>query len=224
METLPAPEAPEISPPVLRESVIQGDCVQVMANMSAQCVDLIITDPPYLCRFMDRSGRRVLNDDRDDWVLPAYAQMYRVLKPNTYCVTFYGWHRVDAFMHAWRSAGFRILEHLVFTKQYESSRLYVGRRHEQAYVLAKGLPHVPDSEISDVIPWQYTGNRLHPTQKPVSVLRQLIEAFSRPGQSVLDPFCGSGSTLIAAREAGRRSIGIELDERHARTAEQRLAA
>jgi len=212
------------TPAIFRESVIQGDCVQMMANMSAQSVDLIVTDPPYLCHFMDRTGRRVLNDDRDDWLQPAYAQMFRVLKPNAYCVTFYGWHRVDTFMQAWRSAGFRIVEHMVFVKRYDSSRLYVGRRHEQAYVLAKGFPRVPDSQISDVIPWEYTGNRLHPTQKPVSVLKHLVEAFSRPGQCVLDPFCGSGSTLIAARETGRRSIGIELDERHARTAGQRLAA
>ena len=215
---------PTLTPAVFRESIIQGDCVQIMTNMSAQCVGLIATDPPYLCHFLDRSGRRVLNDDRDDWLVPAYAQMYRVLKPNAYCVTFYGWHRVDTFMHAWRAAGFRIVEHMVFVKRYDSSRLYVGRRHEQAYVLAKGFPRVPDCDIPDVIAWEYTGNKLHPTQKPVSVMRRLIEAFSKPGECVLDPFCGSGSTLIAAREAGRRGIGIELDERHARTAEQRLAA
>lgn len=215
---------PELTPQIFRETIIQGDCVRVMANMSAQSVDLVVTDPPYLCRFMDRSGRRILNDDSDKWLAPAYAQMYRVLKPNTYCVTFYGWHRVDSFMHAWRAAGFRILEHLVFIKSYDSSRLYVGRRHEQAYLLAKGLPHVPDVDVTDVMPWQYTGNKLHPTQKPVSILRPLIEAFSKPGQCVLDPFCGSGSTLIAAREANRRSIGIELDEQFARTAELRLAA
>lgn len=71
---------------------------------------------------------------------------------------------------------------------------------------------------------QYTGNRLHPTQKPVGVLRPLIEAFSQPGDVVLDPFCGSGSTLAAAHELKRRYVGIELDAGHHHTATVRLQA
>jgi site-specific DNA-methyltransferase (adenine-specific) len=73
-----------------------------------------------------------------------------------------------------------------------------------------------------VIDWQYTGNRLHPTQKPVSALKPLIRAFTDPGDIVLDPFCGSGSTLIAARALERSYIGIELDPQHHRTACERV--
>jgi adenine-specific DNA-methyltransferase len=62
-----------------------------------------------------------------------------------------------------------------------------------------------------VLPWEYSGNRLHPTEKAVSVIKPLIQAFSKPGGIVLDPFCGSGSTLLAARESGRHYIGIEKD-------------
>ncbi len=65
---------------------------------------------------------------------------------------------------------------------------------------------------------------MHPTQKPVGILKPLVEAFSRPGDTVLDPFCGSGSTLVAARELERNYIGIELDPAHYRTAEERLSA
>jgi site-specific DNA-methyltransferase (adenine-specific) len=77
--------------------------------------------------------------------------------------------------------------------------------------------------VPDVLDWQYSGNRLHPTQKPVQPLKTLIGAFTKPGAVVLDPFCGSGSTLIAAQELGRRFIGIELDEQHHRTASSRIA-
>ena len=81
---------------------------------------------------------------------------------------------------------------------------------------------MPEHPIPDVLDWQYTGNRLHPTQKPVGSLKPLIEAFCPAGGMVLDPFCGSGSTLVAARETGRFFTGIELDRRHWGTAVRRL--
>ncbi|MGC7144773.1 MULTISPECIES: DNA methyltransferase [unclassified Ochrobactrum] len=74
-----------------------------------------------------------------------------------------------------------------------------------------------------MIDFPYAGNRLHPTQKPVEALIPLIEAFTKPGDLVLDPFCGSGSTLAAAQQLGRDWIGIDLDSRHHQTATRRLA-
>jgi DNA modification methylase len=80
----------------------------------------------------------------------------------------------------------------------------------------------PRNAIGDVIDWTYSGNKLHPTQKPISVLMQLIEAFSAPGDLVLNPFAGSGSTLLAARMLGCHWLGIELDENYHRIATERL--
>ena len=73
-----------------------------------------------------------------------------------------------------------------------------------------------------MIDWTYTGNRLHPTQKPTEALEPLIAAFCEPSGLVLDPFCGSGSTLVAARRIGRNFIGIELDAGHFLTASRRI--
>lgn len=174
----------------------------------------LTTDPPYLVGFRDRSGRSIANDVNDEWVLPASQQMYRVLKNNSLAVSFYGWNRVDIFMQAWKAAGFRVVGHLVFTKTYASKSAFVGYQHESAYLLAKGRPPLPANPLPDVMPWQYTGNRHHPTEKPVSVLRPLIETFTKPGDLVLDPFAGSGSTCVAADQSGRRWIGIELLEQY----------
>lgn len=67
------------------------------------------------------------------------------------------------------------------------------------------------------------GRAVHPTQKPLGILRPLIEHSCPPGGLVLDPFMGSGSTLLAARDMGRRAIGIEIDESYCEIAVQRLA-
>jgi site-specific DNA-methyltransferase (adenine-specific) len=190
--------------------------------MDAASVDFILTDPPYLVRYRDSSGRTVRNDDNARWLKPAFAEMFRLLKPDSYCVSFYGWNQVDRFTAAWREAGFRMVGHLVFVKSYPSSVRFLEHRHEQAYLLAKGSPSEPSTMLSDVCGWSYTGNRLHPTQKPVETLRPLVRTFCPVGGLVLDPFCGSGSSLVAARREGRAYLGIELDYGHSRTARERL--
>lgn len=205
-----------------RNTVLQGDCITVMNSLPAGSVDLVLTDPPYLVNYRDRAGRTVANDNQPDWLQPAFAGIYRVLKPDSLCVSFYGWQAVDQFMAAWRAAGFQPVGHLVFAKGYASSARFTAAQHESAYVLAKGRPALPQRALGDVIPFPYTGNRLHPTQKPVAALRAVIEAYSQPGDLVLDPFAGSGSTLVAARELGRDALGIELDAGHAATARARL--
>lgn len=206
-------------------TIIHGDCIAVMASMPDHSADFALTDPPYVVNYRDRSGRSLANDDNADWLKPAFAQLYRVLKPDAYCVSFYGWNVVDRFMAAWRDAGFRPVEHIVFRKRYASSARHLARRHEQAFLLAKGRPRPPPHPIDDVRDdWRYTGNTLHPTQKPVAALAPLIESLTRPGDIVLDPFCGSGSTLVAAQKTGRRFIGIELDRTHHRTASERLCS
>ncbi len=203
---------------------ILGDCVRVMATFPGNAVDFILTDPPYLVGFRDRSGRTIAGDKTDEWLQPACNEMYRVLKKDALMVSFYGWNRVDRFMAAWKNAGFSVVGHLVFTKNYTSKAAYVGYRHECAYILAKGRPRLPQNPLPDVLGWKYSGNRHHPTEKPVTSLQPLIESFTHPNAIVLDPFAGSGSTCVAALQSGRRYIGIELLEQYHRAGQQRLAA
>ncbi|PCK16963.1 DNA methylase [Bacillus pumilus] len=194
-----------------------------MGKIPTGAIDFILTDPPYLVGFKDRGGREIANDKSDEWLVPASKEMYRVLKPNSLAVSFYGWNRVDKFVTAWKTAGFRIVGHLVFTKPYSSKATFVGYRHECAYLLAKGKPPLPEAPIPDVLEWEYSGNRHHPTEKPVSTLEPIIEAFTRPGDIVLDPFAGSGSTCVAAAKLGRRFIGVELLPQYHKEAIGRLS-
>jgi site-specific DNA-methyltransferase (adenine-specific) len=203
-------------------TIIHGDCLQVLPQLPARSVDFVLTDPPYLVRYKSRDGRTVPNDDNDAWLQPAFAGMYRALKPDSFAVSFYGWPHADRFLAAFRQAGFRVVGHFVFPKGYASSTRMVRYQHECAYLLVKGDPPRPAEPIPDVIPWRYTGNRLHPTQKPLSILRPLITSFTAPGAVVLDPFAGSGSTLVAAQQLGRSYIGIEMDEQYHAIAQKRL--
>ena len=91
----------------LRNVIHHGDCIDVMAQMPDSSVDMILTDPPYICRYRDRQGRTVANDNNDRWLAPAFQEAYRVLKPDSLCISFYGFHVIDRFMASWRAAGFR---------------------------------------------------------------------------------------------------------------------
>ena len=194
-----------------------------MPQLPAASVNFVLTDPPYIANYTSRDGRTVPNDDNDAWLKPAFAAMYRVLERDRFCVSFYGWPHADRFLMAYRAAGFRVVGHLAFPKRYTSKTKYLRYQHECAYLLAKGTPKEPADPIGDVIDWTYSGNKLHPTQKPLSVLLPLVETFSARGGLVLDPFAGSGSSLLAAKMLGRRYLGIEMDATYHAIACQRLA-
>ena len=103
--------------------IIHGDCTEVLKTIPTASVDFVLTDPPYFVRYRDRSGRSVQNDGTDDIakVLSAFPEIYRVLKPDALCVSFYGWQAIDAFMAAWKAAGFTPVDHIVWRKSYASS-------------------------------------------------------------------------------------------------------
>lgn len=208
---------------MLTQQVVQGDCKTVLQSLPDGSVDFVLTDPPYLARFKDRTGRTLANDDNPAAVVGAYGELYRVLKCDSFCISFYGYPKLDAFVHAWTEAGFDTVGHIVWPKPYISSTRFVGVAHESAYVLAKGRPQKPLRPLMDVQRWEYSGNKAHPTEKAVSVLLPLIRSFSRPGDLVLDPFSGSGSTLVSAALSGRRYLGIELEAKYVELARRRLA-
>jgi site-specific DNA-methyltransferase (adenine-specific) len=203
-------------------TIIHGNCIDVMQAMPAASVDFVLTDPPYIAAYRSRDNRTIRNDTNADWLEPSFAQMFRALKPDAFAVSFYGWPKVDLFFAAWKRAGFRIGGHMVFRKRYASKSAFLQYRHEAAYLLIKGNPAFPAAPLPDVMDWTYTGNKLHPTQKSIHVLKPLIEAFSKRGDLVLDPFAGSGSTCVAAHRTGRKYLGIELDVQHHATANARL--
>ena len=202
--------------------VFEGDCIQHLKTLPDQSIDLVVTDPPYGIRYRDRSGRKILNDDQFSWLQPSFAEVARVLKDGHYCVSFYGWANADRFVSAWKSAGLRVVGHLVFAKSYAPSTSYTEHRHESAYLLVKGNAPLPKNPLPDVLPWRYSGNKDHPSQKSVTNMATLIKAYSKEGDIVLDPFMGSASTMVASINHHRRFVGMELDPTYFRKGVQRI--
>ncbi len=95
--------------PSFLNRVTLGDCLQVLRRLPDATVDLVLTDPPYAVRYQTRDGRTLTNDDNTRWIFPAFSEMYRVLKPDSYCISFCAMARADRFIFIWRECGFRIL-------------------------------------------------------------------------------------------------------------------
>lgn len=190
-------------------SLIYGDCIVAMKQMPGESIDLVVTDPPFLVDYRARDGRTIAGDRDGRWLEPAFAQIYRLLKNDSFCVSFYGWNEADRFVGHWKKLGLMPVSHIAFVKDYASFKGYTAGYHETAYLLAKGQPPKRTHPIRDVLPRKYTGNRFHPHEKPVSAIESLITAFSKAGDIVLDPFAGSGTTGVAARKCGRQFILIE---------------
>lgn len=206
-----------------RNRIICGESSQILSRFPNDSVDLVIADPPYLINYRDRSGRTIVNDDNPDAVLSVYKEISRVLKSDSYCVTFYGWSSIAKFSKSWHDVGLRIVGHIVWPKNYASGAGHVKYSHESAYLLAKGSPSLPANPLADIQFWEYSGNKVHPTEKAISIINPLIRAYSKSGDLVLDPFSGSGSTAVSAALNGRDYIGIELEQKYCELAKRRLA-
>ena len=204
MHTQPFPQPPT-------DAILHGNSLNILPALLPASIDFILTDPPYIAHYTDRSGRSGRNDDTAAWLKPAYAEMFRVLKRDAFTISFYGWPKADLFLAAWKSAGFRIAGHMVFRKPYTSRRAFLQYRHEQAYLLVKGRPAYPDAPLP-----QRAGHALHRQQAapdaeaarhPEAPDRQLLQARRSRPRSLrgigLDPGRRAGNGPPLSRHRAR---------------------
>lgn len=129
-------------------------------------------------------------------------------------------------MDAMEIAGFSVKSVLVWDREVHGMGDLKGNfapRYDTCIFATKGRYLLPGKRPVDVIRSQRVNGAdlVHPNEKPVDLLRQLIEATTVPGQIILEPFAGSGSTLVAAALTGRQYIGVELDAEYHAIAQQR---
>lgn len=197
--------------------------------MEAESVDAIITDPPYGINYVSQTGASIKND-KSPFIWFLY-DAFRVLKSGESgrgsLVCFTRWDVQQTFIDAMKLAGFQVKSEVIWDKVYHGmgdTRAAFAPTHENIIFAVKGRYSFPGHRPKDMVtfPKLSSSQMVHPTEKPVGLLASLITSVTKPGDLILDPFAGSGSTLVAARKTGRRYIGMELDEQHFETARRRV--
>ena len=232
-------------------TLIEGDSVQVIPTLDRGLADLIVTDPPYSSGGMVRGDRQAdtvskyVNNDsgnveiggfdgdtRDQrsfafWATLWLSMLRGVAKPGASALVFVDWRQLPAITDAVQAAGW-VWRGIVPWSKTEATRPQLGRPRAQCeyIVFATNGPHSP-YHGAPALPGFYEvpteRERVHITQKPVALMLELVR-LAPPDGVVLDPFCGSGSTAVAAIRSGRRVVTVESNAGIASIARERLAA
>ncbi|BDR74236.1 site-specific DNA-methyltransferase (plasmid) [Clostridium tetani] len=221
----------------------------LLNNLPNESVDLIVTDPPYKTitggdsngANSERpkgmlSGNRKLFKHQKLKIFDWMPQLYRILKEQSHCYIFTNVVNIEDMLRESKKAGFKLHNILVWQKNNCTPSQYYMKNCEYVLFLRKGKAKwindiggsktvheylIKDNPVTITVN-NIIGNKLHPTEKPVDLLKLYISNSSDKGDIVLDPFAGSGSTLVACKELNRRYIGYEIDKKYYNIAKERI--
>ena len=230
--------------------IIEGDCLDVLRNMRTASIDLVYLDPPFNTGRTMRAGAGSYDDtweSIDDYLAflrPCLEQLHRVLRPGGSIFLHCDW-RTSHHLRLVLDAVFgddHFVNHLIWKYGLGgSSPRRFARKHDDILFYGRSPayyfepPMVPATskrmkgqmkKATDILDIPAINNMAiervgYPTQKPVALLKLLIDAACIPGGLVLDPFVGSGTTAVAALATGRSAIGIDRNPEAVMIAEQR---
>ena len=224
-------------------TIYHGDCLDLLAELEIISVDAVVTDPPYASGSrleaaksssgaMLRAGRfadRPIELDQMTttgfvWLMRAVGQAVRPMLPDGGSIlSFIDWRQWPNLVGALETCNYRVQGMIVWDKGSMGLGNGFRAQHELVCHASKGVPTIYDKGCGNVITHPRQAPDDHPSPKPEQVMRRLVEVVTTAGQTVLDPFMGSGTTLRAAKDLGRKAIGIELEERYCEIAAQRCA-
>lgn len=218
--------------PLVKSAVIEGDCSEILQNLPSGLVDLLLTDSPYGVRY--QSNRRVVRPkfprmpaDADLTWLPEFVDaVYRVMREPSHLYCFCKWNTYSTF-YAEFARMFTMKGCIVWVKTNHGTGDLKGAwapQHEFVLHCTKGRRELMGHRPSNVQVFAAPSSaaRQHAVEKPVELLKLIIERSSLPGEVVLDPFCGSGTTGIAALQTGRRFFGIDILPEMVKLTQERL--
>lgn len=223
-----------------------GDCREVLPSLVA--VDAVVTDPPYCSGGFSEAGKQAargmglrsetirevgwfINDNMTSaglcWLVSHVAGWCRrALRSGGTFTAFTDWRMATQLAPAIEAAGFRYQNLIVWAKPSPGLGSGFRAQHELALHFSNGTPSYFSAIYGNVLSVGRVSSREreHQTEKPVELIAAIVETVADVGQTVLDPFMGSGTTGVAAIGAGRRFIGIEIDPRHFEVACRRIEA
>jgi site-specific DNA-methyltransferase (adenine-specific) len=221
-----------------------GDCLKLITHLKPASIDLLVTDPPYGLEKLEAlrtagssklTGHQLMSDTHNMTlseviqILEMLApELNRVLKPGAHFYMFCGIQHIGAFINA-LEPHLEFCPPVVFWDRGKPSAPgygynYLSRLEAIIYGCRPPKGRRLNESMYNVIecPDVPKPLRLYPTEKPTPLLQTLIKQSSSPNGMVLDPFAGSASTLVAAREVGRRGLGFEINEESFLRAQRRL--
>lgn len=209
-----------------------GDCLDVMRSVPSGSVDLVLTDPPYT---MTKTGNSCRPNYMPDGqilsgvITPVQLWMnecFRVLKTGHF-YTFVNKNDLCEYLNSAEKAGFRLHNIITMIKNTKMPNRWYLKYSELVLFFFKGkakpINNLTSRDYELVEMPQLFNGKLHPTQKPLTFVEKLMLNSSVTGDTILDPFLGSGTTAIAAENTGRRWIGIERDPGYFGAACDRIA-
>lgn len=213
-----------------------GDCLKYIKDIKSESVDLVVTDVPYKVISGGKpthkgqpSGILSKNDGKifeNNDIKPSeyMSELYRVLKEETHCYIFINFINLQEMMVEAEKAGFKLHTLLVWKKNNKTPSRWYMKNQEYILFMRKGkAKKVKDAGVGHILEFNnIIGNKTHPCEKPVELLKLLIDNSSEIGDVVLDPFMGTGSCGVASLELKRRFIGFELDNDYFKIAKQRM--
>lgn len=212
-------------------TIYNADCREVMNLLPAGSVRLVIADPPYGINYRSNHRRekfdKIEGDDlfRGGWLKNAA----RIATASGTVYVFANENSLDATKKAMLEHNFEMNTMLVWDKMNSSGGDLSDYARRCEFILHGSKRYKAKAKLSGSrdsnlisIPRVPPMTRQHPTEKPVLLLNYLVMKSCQPTEIVLDPFCGTGATLLAARQLGRKAIGIEIDERYCQIAKNRL--
>lgn len=218
-------------------NLVHGDCLEEMEKLADGSIDCVVTDPPYGISYV--SNRRtiesevvkaVANDGLEDAMKlwdEACKVLYGKMKDDSHLYCFTSWKVYPQFFEI-TGRYFKIKNCLIWVKNNHGSGDLDGNYSEQYEMVifaTKGNRKLNGNREPNVLTFDKVAslNLVHSCEKPVDLLSFLIEKSTDRGELVVDPFMGSGSTIVAAKQTGRRYWGCELDEENYRIACGRCA-
>jgi DNA modification methylase len=217
--------------------MVLGDCIDILRRLPADCADMVLTDPPYGISFlsnMTSNHRRIANDGFSEWkrLLPVWLhEIRRVLKPNGVVVMFGGGgggNPVIAHQTLQFSEYFDLIQTVIWDKKRPGLGWRYRSRYESVLVGSKGKKYAFYDESRKLTNIIQQVNLIpkkgdHPTPKPVELLQTFIQIHTHPGDLVIDPFMGGGSTIEACVMTARNYFGVEIDAQYYAMSLKRIA-
>lgn len=212
-------------------NIFHGNCIEFIKNIEDKSIDCLITDPPYgvdiqFGAYDNQLSRKIENDGNiDDALLLLDTMLLEVkskLKDNAHIYIFCNWKIYPQF-NAIISKHFQIKNLIIWDKLFMGMGDLKGN-YSSSYemIVFAGGNREFLSRPKNIIQCRFNDERFHNTQKPVDLIKQLIENSTNVNETIFDPFLGSGSTVIAANQLKRNFIGCEIDEQNYKITLKRL--